>query len=311
MFHIDLNHTEFINKVRISIDPGVLEIRINESLKEYTSFHIGGPCDYFFVPYTKEALSKLLSLCNDYGIDVFILGNGSNLLVTDKGFRGAIIQIYKNFNQSRVEGNIITAGAGILLSTLANVAAKHELTGLEFASGIPGSLGGAVYMNAGAYGGEMKQVVTQVLAMDRTGELKLFDIESLEFGYRHSGLQHNGYIALEVTMSLEKGQEESIKGQMKELNAKRKEKQPLELPSAGSTFKRPEGYFAGKLIMDAGLSGFSIGGAQVSEKHCGFVVNTGDATFNDVYTLVKHIQATVFEQFGVTLEREIKIIGER
>jgi UDP-N-acetylmuramate dehydrogenase len=309
MFDIDLNNTEFIRTIRNQMND--LEVRIGEPLKSYTSFQIGGPCDYFFVPHSKEALSRLLSICKDYSIDVFILGNGSNLLVTDKGFRGAVVQIYKNFSQIRIEGNIVIAEAGILLSTLANVAAKHELAGLEFASGIPGTLGGAVYMNAGAYDGEMKHVVKQVVAMGRDGEEKNFDSSSLDFGYRHSGLQKNAFIAIEVMLELEKGKADSIKHKMKELNTQRKEKQPLELPSAGSTFKRPEGYFAGKLIMEAGLSGFAIGGAQVSEKHCGFVVNTGNATFYDVDNLVKHIQKTVYDKFGVSLEREIKIIGER
>lgn len=288
-----------------------IDYRILEPLKEYTSFQIGGPCDYFFVPSNIETLSRLLQLCHEFKIDVTILGNGSNLLVTDKGVRGAVIQIYKNFSDIKIEDASITAGAGILLSTLANTAAKHGLTGLEFASGIPGTLGGAVFMNAGAYGGEMKQVVIEVTAMSRTGEIKVFDEKALEFDYRHSGLQANGYIALEVKMKLAKGDQRTIKELMKQLNGMRKDKQPLEFPSAGSTFKRPEGYFAGKLIMDAGLRGYSIGGAQVSEKHCGFVINTGNATFDDVYTLVKYIQDQVYTQFGVRLEREIKIIGER
>jgi len=309
MIVLDQDDVEFIRAVRSEVTD--CDIKINEPLNTYTSLQIGGPCDYFFVPHTRDALSRLLKLCAKYKIDTFVLGNGSNLLVTDKGFRGAVIQIYKNFSQVRIEGNKVVAEAGILLSALANIAAKNELTGLEFASGIPGTLGGAVYMNAGAYGGEMKQVVSHVVAMNRQGEEVVFDAKALDFGYRQSGLQKDQFLALEVELMLKQGQIEAIKEQMKDLNARRKEKQPLELPSAGSTFKRPDGYYAGKLIMDAGLSGYRIGEAQVSEKHCGFVVNTGNATFDDVFSLITYIQEKVLEQFGVTLEREIKIIGER
>lgn len=286
------------------------QIRLDEPMRDHTSFKIGGPCDYFFSPNSVDELSRLLKLCFQYNIEVFILGNGSNLLVTDKGFRGAVIQVFKNFNNITIEDTKIVAGAGILLAALAAHAAKAHLTGLEFASGIPGTLGGAVYMNAGAYGGEMKQVIKKVTAISLLGEIKVFHEEDLEFDYRHSALQEGHFIALEAEIQLTKGDIKEIKELMLDLNSRRKDKQPLEFPSAGSTFKRPEGYFAGKLIMDAGLRGYCIGDAMVSEKHCGFVVNNGEASFDDVYSLIKYIQKTVKDQFGVELQREVKIIGE-
>jgi UDP-N-acetylmuramate dehydrogenase len=286
------------------------QVRINERMKDHTTFKIGGPCDYFLTPSSLDELSQLLVLCKEHKIEVFVLGNGSNLLVTDKGYRGAVIQVFKNFNQVTIEGNTIIAGAGILLVALASVAAKGKLTGLEFASGIPGTLGGAVYMNAGAYGGEMKQVVTKVTAINLNGEVKVFNRNELDFDYRHSALQDKHFIAIEVELELKEGDIKSIKELMFDFNSRRKDKQPLEFPSAGSTFKRPEGYYAGKLIMDSGLKGYRIGDAMVSDKHCGFVVNNGDATFNEVYELIQHIQKTVFEQYGVTLQREVKILGD-
>lgn len=287
------------------------QVLIDEPLKDYTSFKIGGPCDYFMKPENINEISGILKLCHEASIPVFILGNGSNLLVTDKGYRGAVIHLYTNFNRVEVIENTIRAEVGISLAALAGMAARNHLTGLEFASGIPGTLGGAVYMNAGAYGGEMKQVVTEVVAVSREGEVKTFSADELEFGYRHSKLQDTNYIALDVTMVLEDGEKSAIKDMMKDLNSRRKEKQPLEYPSAGSTFKRPEGYYAGKLIMDSGLSGYRIGDAMVSDKHCGFVINAGDATFNDVYQLIQYIQKEVLQKYGVELEREVKIIGER
>ncbi len=230
--------------------------------------------------------------------------------MTDKGYRGAVISVFRNFNHISIEDTRIVAGAGILLASLASKAALGSLTGLEFASGIPGTLGGAVYMNAGAYGGEMKQVVRRVTAVNYDGDLREFHHEELGMTYRHSALQDNGYIVLEAELELQKGSLEEIKAKMLDFNSRRKEKQPLELPSAGSTFKRPEGYYAGKLIMDAGLRGYHIGDAMVSDKHCGFVVNNGNASFDDVYRLIQHIQKTVEDKYGVELEREVKIIGE-
>jgi len=286
------------------------QVLLNEPMKNHTSFKIGGPCDYFVKPNSIKELQQVLDLCKEFSVEIFVLGNGSNLLVTDKGFRGVVIQVFKNFNFVHIDNNVVTAGAGILLAVLAAAAAKEHLSGLEFASGIPGTLGGAVYMNAGAYGGEMKQVVTKVTAVNFDGEVKVFEQDELDFEYRHSALQQKHFIAIEVEMALTVGDVKSIKELMLELNMRRKDKQPLELSSAGSTFKRPEGYFAGKLIMDAGLKGYAIGDAMVSEKHCGFVVNNGEATFEEVYSLIKHIQKTVYNQFGVELKREVKIIGE-
>ena len=286
------------------------QVKMNEPLRSYTSFQIGGPCDYFIEPENMNEISQVLELCSKEDVPVFILGNGSNLLVTDKGYRGVVIHLYNNYNDVVVEGNRIRAESGITLAALSSAAAKNNLTGLEFASGIPGTLGGAVYMNAGAYGGEMKQVIKEVVAVSPEGVINTFCAEELDFGYRHSALHDSGYTALEVTLELAYGEQGSIKDMMKELNARRKEKQPLEYPSAGSTFKRPEGYFAGKLIMDAGLSGYRIGDAMVSDKHCGFVINVGDASFEDVYQLIQHIQKTVLSRYGVELEREVRIIGE-
>lgn len=286
-------------------------ILLDEMMSRHTSFRIGGPCDFFLKPQNINELKDVLHICHEYELPVFILGNGSNLLITDKGIRGVVIEVFKNFSEITIKDRTITAGAGILLSTLANKAAKNHLSGLEFASGIPGTLGGAVFMNAGAYGGEMKQVVTNVTVVSKNGELRDLKADELEFGYRHSAIQEMDSIVVSATMELHKGELTSIKEMMSDLNGRRKDKQPLDMPSAGSTFKRPEGYYAGKLIMDAGLRGYSIGDAQVSEKHCGFVVNKGSASFEDVYALINYIKNTVFEKFGVELTREVKIVGER
>lgn len=302
------NDKLFEEQLRVFMDKD--QVLKDELLKGYTSFKIGGPCDFFIKPKSTDEITKVLKAAYECHVPVFVLGNGSNLLVTDKGYRGAIIQLYTNFNDVKIENNLITAKTGVSLAALAGQAAKNHMTGLEFASGIPGTLGGAVYMNAGAYGGEMKQVVTKVTACSMSGEIREFNHEELNFGYRHSGLQDGGYIALEVEMELKAGNSIEIKEMMKELNQKRKDKQPLEFPSAGSTFKRPEGYYAGKLIMDAGLRGYHIGDAMVSEKHCGFVVNNGNASFDEVYRLIQYIQGQVKEQFNVELEREVKILGD-
>ncbi len=306
---MNMTNEQFLNDIYRVIRQE--QVRLNEPLKTYTSFKIGGPCDYFIEPESADQISQVLKACDKHGIPVFLLGNGSNLLVTDKGYRGAVIHLYQNFNDVSIEGTQIKAQVGVSLAALSGAAARESLTGLEFASGIPGTLGGAVFMNAGAYGGEMKQVVTGVLAVSRQGQMRTYTLDELEFGYRHSKLQDNGDIALEVTMELKPGNETDIKAVMKELNGRRKDKQPLEFPSAGSTFKRPEGYYAGKLIMDAGLSGYRIGDAMVSDKHCGFVINAGQATFEEVYSLIQYIQTRVLDAYGVELEREVKIVGER
>lgn len=282
----------------------------DEPMKQHTTFKIGGPADYFLVPESGEEAGEIIKICKQTDIPYFILGNGSNLLVGDGGYRGAVIQIYRNMSAVTTEGTIITAQAGALLSSVAAVAKNASLTGFEFAGGIPGTVGGAAVMNAGAYGGEMKDVLVEVTVMDADGNIFTIPAEKLELGYRTSIIKKAGYIVLEAKIRLEEGNQEAIRERMKELTIQRTTKQPLEFPSAGSTFKRPEGYFAGKLIQDAGLRGYRVGGAQVSEKHCGFVINCGNASAADVDELMKQVSAKVEEQFGVTLEPEVKRLGE-
>ena len=254
------------------------KVRINEPMNRHTTFRIGGPADYFLLPSSSEEVKGILEICKEESLQYFILGNGSNLLVSDEGYRGVIIQLYRNYGGLTVEGTEIRAGAGVLLSQIAAAARNESLTGFEFAGGIPGTLGGAVVMNAGAYGGELKDVLKEAVVMDREGNIFTVPVEKLAMGYRTSLVKTAGYLVLEVVISLKKGSQEEIRDTMKDLADRRISKQPLEYPSAGSTFKRPEGYFAGKLIMDAGLRGYQVGGAQVSEKHCGFVINKGNAT---------------------------------
>lgn len=289
---------------------GEEKVRISEPMNRHTTFRIGGPADYFLLPSTAEEVKKILEICKEKELPYFILGNGSNLLVSDEGYCGVIIQLYRNYGGITVEGTNIRAGAGALLSQIASAAKNASLTGFEFAGGIPGTLGGAVVMNAGAYGGEMKDVLKEVTVMTEQGEIMTIPAEKLEMGYRTSLVKKAGYLVLEAVISLKAGDVEKIKAIMKDLTEKRVSKQPLEYPSAGSTFKRPEGYFAGKLIMDAGLRGYQVGGARVSEKHCGFVINKGNATAADVCGLMKDVQEKVQEQFGVTLEPEVKFLGE-
>lgn len=289
---------------------GEEKVRISEPMNRHTTFRIGGPADYFLLPSTAEEVKKILEICKEKELPYFILGNGSNLLVSDEGYCGVIIQLYRNYGGITVEGTNIRAGAGALLSQIASAAKNASLTGFEFAGGIPGTLGGAVVMNAGAYGGEMKDVLKEVTVMTEQGEIMTIPAEKLEMGYRTSLVKKAGYLVLEAVISLKAGDVEEIKAIMKDLTEKRVSKQPLEYPSAGSTFKRPEGYFAGKLIMDAGLRGYQVGGAQVSEKHCGFVINKGNATAADVCGLMKDVQEKVQEQFGVTLEPEVKFLGK-
>lgn len=286
------------------------KVRINEPMNRHTTFRIGGPADYFLLPSSSEEVKGILEICREESLQYFILGNGSNLLVSDEGYRGVIIQLYRNYGGLTVEGTEIRAGAGVLLSQIAAAARNESLTGFEFAGGIPGTLGGAVVMNAGAYGGEMKDVLKEAVVMDREGNIFTVPVEKLAMGYRTSLVKTAGYLVLEVVISLKKGSQEEIRDTMKDLADRRISKQPLEYPSAGSTFKRPEGYFAGKLIMDAGLRGYQVGGAQVSEKHCGFVINKGNATAADVCRLMADVQAKVQEQFGVTLEPEVKFLGD-
>ena len=281
-----------------------------EAMSQHTTFKIGGPADYFLMPDKGEDVGRVIKICKEKEIPYFILGNGSNLLVGDGGYRGAVIQIYRNMSSVTVEGNEITAQAGALLSAVAAAAKNASLTGFEFAGGIPGTIGGAVVMNAGAYGGEMKDVLTDVTVMNAEGDIFTLPTEELELGYRTSIIKTAGYIVLEAKIRLKEGDPEVIRETMKDLTIRRTTKQPLEYPSAGSTFKRPEGYFAGKLIMDSGLAGYQVGGAQVSEKHCGFVINAGDATARDVRTLMDNVRDIVYKKYGVTLEPEVKFLGE-
>lgn len=289
---------------------GADNVWIDEPMKKHTTFRIGGPADYYICPHTPEEIREVISVCREEQIPWFIIGNGSNLLVSDSGYRGAVIQIYKNFNAVECRDNIIHAQAGALLSQIAVQALRCSLAGFEFASGIPGTLGGAVTMNAGAYGGEMKDVIKSATVLTEDGRILTLPVEELKLGYRTSIIKSESYTVLEAEIELETGDQTQIRNHMEELSEKRRSKQPLEYPSAGSTFKRPEGYFAGKLIMDAGLRGFQVGGAQVSEKHCGFVINTGNATAADVIGLIHEVQKKVEEQFGVKLEPEVRFLGE-
>lgn len=281
-----------------------------EAMSRHTTFKIGGPADYFLMPDKDTDVGRIVKICKESAIPYFILGNGSNLLVGDGGYRGAVIQIYKNMSAVTVEGTEITVQAGALLSSVAATAKNAALTGFEFAGGIPGTMGGAVVMNAGAYGGEMKDVLTEVTVMDEEGEIVTLPADKLELGYRTSIIKTAGYIVLEAKLQLKEGNPEVIRETMKDLTIRRTTKQPLEYPSAGSTFKRPEGYFAGKLIMDSGLAGYQVGGAQVSEKHCGFVINAGGATARDVRTLMDNVRDIVYKKYGVTLEPEVKFLGD-
>ena len=281
-----------------------------EAMSRHTTFKIGGPADYFLMPDKDTDVGRIVKICKESAIPYFILGNGSNLLVGDGGYRGAVIQIYKNMSAVTVEGTEITVQAGALLSSVAAAAKNAALTGFEFAGGIPGTMGGAVVMNAGAYGGEMKDVLIEVTVMDEEGEIVTLPADKLELGYRTSIIKTAGYIVLEAKLQLKEGNPEVIRETMKDLTIRRTTKQPLEYPSAGSTFKRPEGYFAGKLIMDSGLAGYQVGGAQVSEKHCGFVINAGGATARDVRTLMDNVRDIVYKKYGVTLEPEVKFLGD-
>ena len=289
---------------------GEAKVLVQEPMASHTTFRIGGPADYFVMPETVEELAAVLKLCKEEQMPYFILGNGSNLLVGDKGFRGVVIQLYKNFDGIQIEGTKVTAKAGAMLIRVAKESGKAGLTGLEFASGIPGTIGGAMVMNAGAYGGEMKDVVTAVTVLTKEGDIKTLTGDEMNFRYRGSVVEDEGYIVLEAVMELKEGNLEEIQARIDELSIQRKTKQPIEYPSAGSTFKRPEGYFAGKLIQDTNLRGYQVGGAQVSEKHCGFVINAGGATAADVMQLMQDVSDKVNAQFGVTLEPEVKRVGE-
>ena len=284
-------------------------VRINEPMKNHTTFKIGGPAQYYVTPESVTQIQEVVSLCRDVNIPLHVIGNGSNILVGDDGVNGVVLALFNTFSDYEIKDNVITAQAGMSLIKLAVIALREGLTGMEFASGIPGSVGGAVYMNAGAYDGQMKDVVTSVTVLDEAGNIRILGRDELDMGYRTSAVAKHNMIVLQVIIELKAGDKEQIKDRMNQLSELRKQKQPLEYPSAGSTFKRPEGYFAGKLIADAGLKGYSIGGAAVSEKHAGFVVNMGGATAKDVVELTDYIKKRIIEQFGVTLELEIKKVG--
>lgn len=284
-------------------------ILLDEPMSRHTTFRIGGPADLFLEPESTEQLLAAREILQEAGIPCFLLGNGSNLLVSDEGYRGAILKVGPAMSRIRVEGNVITAQAGALMSQVAKAALDHGLTGLEFASGIPGTIGGGIIMNAGAYGRELCQVVKQVQVISPAGELQILDNQAMDFGYRYSAVKGKDFIVTEVVMELQPGNKEQIKALMDDLAARRREKQPLEYPSAGSTFKRPIGCFAGELIMKAGLRGFQIGGARVADKHCGFVVNMGDATAEDVRALIQEVENRVRDSFQVDLEPEVIFLG--
>ena len=285
-------------------------ILFHEPISKHTTFRVGGEAECFIMIHREEELVKLIRYLNQIEEAYFILGNGSNLLVGDKGYRGVVLKLDGPMEEIQTEGTLVRAGAGALLSRVAAEAKDRNLSGMEFAAGIPGSIGGAVVMNAGAYGGEMKQIVVSVRGMDKEGEILTLDNDTMEFGYRSSAIRNRPIVVLEVTLQLAEGHKEEIGAKMEELAGLRRSKQPLEFPSAGSTFKRPEGYFAGKLIMDAGMRGYRIGGAQVSEKHCGFIVNTGRATAADIRELIEEVQERVQTRFHVTLEPEVVFLGD-
>lgn len=278
-------------------------------MSRFTSFRAGGKAECMVQPQNKEQLKAVLQILSESGKAYMVMGNGSNILVKDSGYKGVIVKMGDAFSQIKIEGNELTAGCGALMSKVASTALEESLTGFEFASGIPGSLGGAVFMNAGAYGGEMKHIVKDVAVISKDGSREYtMTCDELDMSYRHSVLHETGDIVVSVTLKLEKGDQEAIRSEMKELAAKRNAKQPVHLPSAGSFFKRPEGYFAGKLIQDAGLKGLSVGAAQVSPLHSGFIVNNGGATATEILQLMEIVQASVMEQFGVKLEPEVRII---
>lgn len=292
---------------------GEQAVRLQEPMSAHTTFHIGGPADYFVEAGSESVLKELLLLCRETETPFFILGNGSNLLVSDEGYRGVMISLrgfdeisFREGESTEAGKTIMTAGCGVLLSKAAMQAAERGLTGFEFAGGIPGTLGGAVTMNAGAYGGEIRDVILSARVMTKAGDVRELSAEELDLSYRHSIIQEKDLIVLSADFAFAHGDEEQIKEQMRQLNTQRREKQPLEYGSAGSTFKRPEGYFAGKLIQDAGLKGYRSGDVMVSEKHSGFVVNVGKGTCGDAMHVIEHVQRTVYEQFGVELELEVK-----
>ncbi len=305
-------YQELKNELSAILSEG--QLRVDEPMKTHTTFRIGGPVRFYALPQTEEQLAEIVKVCNRCEIPFFILGNGSNLLVGDQGFDGVVIEIKDKFAFCQMEEKesfvSVKAGAGIMLSKLAREVANQSLEGFEFAAGIPGTLGGAVTMNAGAYGGEIKDHIVSAKVMTRDGDVMELSKEELELGYRRSIITKKEYIVLEATFEFSHGNKDDIMAMIKDFNGRRREKQPLEYPSAGSTFKRPEGHFAGKLIQDAGLRGFRVGDVMVSEKHCGFVVNVGAGTAAQVKELIEKVSEKVEAEFGVKLEPEVRFIGK-
>ena len=302
------------------IDPAIIEeiksivteqnVLIDEPMCDHTTFRIGGKADVFVSIINEHEILRLLELLKSRQIPFFVLVNGSNILVSDEGYRGVIIEIGSAYSGVRMLDDIVIAKAGTTMAKLSHFAMENNLTGLEFASGIPGTVGGGIIMNAGAYGGEMRQITYRVKAVTPLGEVIYLSNADMEFEYRNSKAKREGYIILQAEFRLHHGEKSVIEGIMRDLAKKRRDKQPLEYPSAGSTFKRPQGYYAGKLIADAGLKGFSVGGAQVSEKHAGFLINTGSATAADMYELINQVRTKVKEAYSVVLEPEVIFLGE-
>ncbi len=302
-----MNKKEIYKRLK---DLGIKDVRLDEEMKEHTSFKIGGPADVFVAPEDPEDIKAIIELCRQDNIPFLVMGRGSNLLVRDGGIRGVVIKLGERFKVMKVKGLRITAAAGVTLSSLVNEAANHGLGGLEFAHGIPGTVGGALFMNAGAYGGEIKDVVEEAEALDSDGNIITLGNRDMKLGYRHSIFQERPMVILKGTFILKKEPSHEIRERIRDYNRRRQKKQPLTYPSAGSVFKRPGGYYAGKLIQDAGLKGFRVGDAQVSELHCGFIINVGNATARDVLQLMDHIIHTVKEKFQVELSPEIRVVGE-
>lgn len=302
---------EFYEKIKKIVSGG--QILRDEPLRNHTTFRIGGPCDFFVTANTQEEFIQVIQLCKKEEVPCFMIGNGSNLLIADEGLSGVVLKLNDDVMKLSVEEKrdktIVTACAGINLSNLAMKIANLSLTGFEFAAGIPGTLGGAIYMNAGAYGGEIKDCILSAHVVSPEGEIIEFSKDDLDLSYRSSSIQRTGHYIISASFEFKKGDYAQIHTRIEDLNRQRREKQPLEFPSAGSTFKRPVGYFAGKLIMDAGLRGYRVGDAMISEKHCGFVINVGNATAKDVIQLITDVQRIVKEQFGVTIETEVKLIS--
>ncbi|WP_058952895.1 UDP-N-acetylmuramate dehydrogenase [Clostridium tyrobutyricum] len=285
------------------------DIKIDEPMSSHTSFKVGGPADILITPESADQVLDAVKLCKSKNVPYYIMGNGSNLLVKDGGIRGVVVKLIK-LKSIKIQGSRIIVSSGACLKDVSQKALDNSLTGFEFACGIPGSVGGAVTMNAGAYNGEISNVIESVIVIDNHTKKRILNLEQLELAYRMSSILKYGYIVLQVTFKLEKGDHSKINDRIENLNRRRSEKQPLEYPSAGSTFKRPEGHFAAKLIEDSGLKGMSVGGAQVSEKHSGFIINKKDATSKDILDLIKLVQDTVKQKFNVDLYTEVRIIGE-